>query len=153
MELMSWVQILNMAVCISLWAHNLKKGIHLFYLQIWVNSKAEWILYPGLVNQSRRKKTLVSKPTWLCLKIDLVSLSTHGRKVEQLHTAVFQAFILKADRHRRRLFWVGLEMLIYFLYKLIIWTPSGWPLLLFMSCKSNVKRTFKMLVGLCWFLM
>ena len=43
-----------------------KAGNCLFFLQLWVNSWANWVLLSWLGNESRRKKL-----AWLRLKIDL----------------------------------------------------------------------------------
>ena len=49
-----------------------KVWIQLVYLQLWVNSCADWALQPFYGNQSGRRKTDF-KPVNLLLKIDLVS--------------------------------------------------------------------------------
>ena len=55
-------------------ANTLGKGMNpLFSLQLWVNSRTDQVLQPWGGNQSRRRKTLNSKPVKLRLKIDIVS--------------------------------------------------------------------------------
>ena len=50
-----------------------KVWIQLFSLQLWVNSRTDWVLQPWWGNYSRRRNTLNSKTVKLCLRIDLVS--------------------------------------------------------------------------------
>ena len=53
------IQILDEAICISYSAHNLEKVlcIQLFFLQLWVISRADWAFPPWYGNWSRRGKT------------------------------------------------------------------------------------------------
>ena len=66
------VQNLDKTVCISSsMIHLGTVYIDLFSLQIWVNSRADWALYPWYGNQSRRRKTLNSYQLKSILKLTL----------------------------------------------------------------------------------
>ena len=68
------------AVCISLVLMLLVKAlIHLFFPQVWINSRAD-----SYCNQSRRRKTEY-KPALIHLKIDPVSYAACDRKVTKMH--------------------------------------------------------------------
>ena len=69
MELAIWDQILDKAVCVSLYANALEKGMNPFVLPPPM-SKA--------TNQGRKKKPSEFKPALLHLKIDLVSNPAHS---------------------------------------------------------------------------
>ena len=68
MEFATRFQILDEAVCISLYANALGKG-----MISWVNSRADWVLYSLCGNLSRKKKPSKFKPAVLHSKSDFVS--------------------------------------------------------------------------------
>ena len=82
MELANLVQILDKANCISLGANTVRKGMNPSDLP--VNRRADWAL-GTLVRQPVKKKNCYFKPTLLCLKISLISHTTHGEGVGQIH--------------------------------------------------------------------
>ena len=55
-----------------------KVWIQLFSLQLWVNSRTNWVLQPWWGNSSKRRKNSKLKPVKLLLKIDLVSYPARG---------------------------------------------------------------------------
>ena len=69
-ELKSWTRLFAFNIALI----PLRKlRIQLFYLQQWVNGKADWALDSWYSNRAKRKKTLNAKPVVVCLKIYLVS--------------------------------------------------------------------------------
>ena len=81
------VQILGKANCISQSTNALKKAINLIIVTLWVNSRADWVLSPWLNNQCRRWKTKF-KPIELCLKIDLMSHLAHAEELVNIYIYV-----------------------------------------------------------------
>ena len=99
-----------------------KLWIQLFFLQLWANSKADWVLQPWLGNQCRRKKTEF-KPVNLCLKTDLVShpacvegLGKYIQCVEAKYGMIFKTsflvwfvqFLKKKTNYKSKFSWLPL---------------------------------------------
>ena len=79
MELVTRVQILDKAVCISFCANAPRKGGSLMFSFQLCLSRTDWVLWYLLGKHLKRKTEF--KPIVLCLKIDLVSPPTCGRGV------------------------------------------------------------------------
>ena len=84
-EFKSWMRLLVFHISLMLLC---KVWIHLYALQLWVNSRANWVLVTVYGNQSRRRKILNSNK--LCSAKKVLHLA-HTQKELGKHTATLYA--------------------------------------------------------------
>ena len=90
-----------------------KVWIQLFSLQLWVNSRTDWVLQPWGGNLSRRRKNSEFKPVKLRLKIDLVSYPARAgggvNRIIEMHGKLAKTRLSVISRYCKH-YWEGIEM-------------------------------------------
>ena len=95
MDTVTQIQILQKSACIFYGSNVLRKGIHLFYLLLWINSCATWALLPWYGNWSGERKQVnihlndfQSRLVWFVyvkyVRFSLIGfygISTHGDNI------------------------------------------------------------------------
>ena len=76
-----------------------KVWIQLFSFQLWLNSRADWVLQPWLGNYSKRRKTVSSNLLKLRLKIDLVPYPARAKGLLNMYVypCAYQLLLLSVN--------------------------------------------------------